>query len=515
MKKSIYLFVFLFPLLLFTHCEDDGGDSGPDLTAEIAADKTNIQAGQEITFTNLSEGEYSLVKWTFEGGNPANSNEKESVTVQYDSIGTFKVTLIVSYKDKSSSAEINVSVSQGMPTADFSANTSEISTGQAVIFEDLSTRAESYEWIFEGGEPSTSTEKNPEVVYNDEGSFSVTLKVTNSAGEVTETKTGYIIVENSLKANFSMDAESVQKGTSVKFTDLSAGEIQTWNWTFQGAEIETSDEQNPVVKFVEKGTMEIALEVSDGEFTQSITKTIEVMPLPEENGLILYYPFSGDTLDYSGNELHAKRLPDIGGNHVEFTEDRHGETEKALYFPGKPEGETIGPAIQAPDFAYFDGGYTISLWVKWDEITTSTRFFEFGPRSNNNLMMISANQGGKNGFMWHHLVNSEIYLDDSGAEQTNQMDYTLDNIVGVWSHLVFKFSAENNGTFMLYVNGELQGQSTGALDFEGALIEDAKIGRGNWDKYGDVPFKGSMDEIRIYDHAISDDIIKILYEKYK
>jgi uncharacterized protein (TIGR02145 family) len=81
--------------------------------------------------------------------------------------------------------------------ADFEASVTNIGIGQYVNFEDESTGAvTSYEWTFEGGEPSSSTEKNPSgILYTTEGMFDVTLKITTAEGTSTETKEGLIVVE--------------------------------------------------------------------------------------------------------------------------------------------------------------------------------------------------------------------------------------------------------------------------------------------------------------------------------
>ncbi|MDA8956622.1 T9SS type A sorting domain-containing protein [Flavobacteriales bacterium] len=54
----------------------------------------------------------------------------------------------------------------------------------------------SYMWTFYGGDPITSTEANPIVTYENSGTFTVRLKVTDSEGnESTEIKTQYILVD--------------------------------------------------------------------------------------------------------------------------------------------------------------------------------------------------------------------------------------------------------------------------------------------------------------------------------
>lgn len=83
------------------------------------------------------------------------------------------------------------------PVAEFIADVTTVNFGGSVNFFDLSVNVPtSWEWQFEGGSPATSTLQNPTgIVYNDVGSFDVTLKVTNSFGTHTITKPDYILVE--------------------------------------------------------------------------------------------------------------------------------------------------------------------------------------------------------------------------------------------------------------------------------------------------------------------------------
>jgi PKD repeat protein len=67
--------------------------------------------------------------------------------------------------------------------------------GSEVTFTDLSTNFPSeWLWIFEGGDPNTSTEKNPRVTYNTPGTFDVTLIVKNELGSDTLTIEDYVTV---------------------------------------------------------------------------------------------------------------------------------------------------------------------------------------------------------------------------------------------------------------------------------------------------------------------------------
>ncbi|TVR79671.1 MAG: PKD domain-containing protein [Chitinophagaceae bacterium] len=81
-----------------------------------------------------------------------------------------------------------------------------------VEFTDLSQlNPTSWSWTFPGGNPSTSNDPNPVVVYDQAGNYDVTLEVTNSNGSSTEVKTSYISVlgsGQSVTLPFSEDFES-------------------------------------------------------------------------------------------------------------------------------------------------------------------------------------------------------------------------------------------------------------------------------------------------------------------
>lgn len=64
-------------------------------------------------------------------------------------------------------------------------NESPVCADYDILFENLSQNIETNSWIFEGGQPSTSTDQNPMVRYNASGSYPVKLIVTNALGSDT------------------------------------------------------------------------------------------------------------------------------------------------------------------------------------------------------------------------------------------------------------------------------------------------------------------------------------------
>ena len=83
--------------------------------------------------------------------------------------------------------------------ADFMASPTHIQPEGSVTFTDLSTgNPISRLWTFEGGYPATSTEPNLVVVYEEEGTYDVTLTVENDTAQDTKTVEDYITVANSI-----------------------------------------------------------------------------------------------------------------------------------------------------------------------------------------------------------------------------------------------------------------------------------------------------------------------------
>ncbi len=83
-----------------------------------------------------------------------------------------------------------------VPQADFTANKTEIEIGESITFTDASTdNVEKWLWDFDNnGTHAYSTAKNPVIMFNDPGTYTVNLIVSNYYGSDTITKTDYITV---------------------------------------------------------------------------------------------------------------------------------------------------------------------------------------------------------------------------------------------------------------------------------------------------------------------------------
>ncbi|GAA3568679.1 LamG-like jellyroll fold domain-containing protein [Snuella lapsa] len=124
------------------------------------------------------------------------------------------------YRDKNKAVDPSL-----LSTVDISASATEIFAEESVTFTDNSSNGPVlYSWTFEGGTPTTSSEKNPVVTYPAAGVFSVSLKVRNAYGISEEvTFEDYITVEGApipYLSNYAFNGNLVDKGLN-KFDALS------------------------------------------------------------------------------------------------------------------------------------------------------------------------------------------------------------------------------------------------------------------------------------------------------
>lgn len=94
-------------------------------------------------------------------------------------------------------------------TVDFTSDQTSITEGGSVIFKDRSYGAKTIDWVFEGGTPETSTDHNPEIIYDVPGLYDVKAVVNKGLStEKTLLKSEFIevkawkgiVVPNSLSA---------------------------------------------------------------------------------------------------------------------------------------------------------------------------------------------------------------------------------------------------------------------------------------------------------------------------
>ena len=156
------------------------------------------------------------------------------------------------------------------PTANLYANFANGCWPLSVHFDDLSTgNPTSWLWSFPGGTPSTSTERNPTVVYNQPGIYAVTLTVSNSLGSDSHTVSDIVTVNTAPTADFTYTAN----GNEVAFMNTTSG-VTTASWNFGDGT--TSTLNSPSHTYAATGMYAVTLTATNACGSNSVTNSVTV-----------------------------------------------------------------------------------------------------------------------------------------------------------------------------------------------------------------------------------------------
>jgi PKD repeat protein len=142
------------------------------------------------------------------------------------------------------------------------------------------TGADTYAWEFEGGSPSTSSQKNPgEVLYTTQGVFTITLTMNNIDGE-SKKITKEVVIKEGIAIQFTTKTiQSNYSPVEVEINNSTPGEGLIFTWSFQGGNPATfTGSTPPNIVFSEPGNHIVSLTVSNGFEKQTQTQTVNVAP---------------------------------------------------------------------------------------------------------------------------------------------------------------------------------------------------------------------------------------------
>lgn len=259
-------------------------------TAFTVTDST-LCTGQCVSFTDQSTGAPSNWVWSFPGATPSTSILQNPTNICYNTAGVYTVTLrilnVLGIDSLVKTNYINVTNCPG-PIANFTASDTTLCIGDCISFNDISTgNPATYAWNFQGATPATAAVANPTgICYNQSGSFTVTLTVTNASGSNTITKTALVDVSNCSgpSANFSANATNICLNDCIDFVNQSSG-ATSYQWSFPGASPSTSSQVNPTnICYGAVGTYNVQLIAFGGGLSDTLVRntyiTVTACPVP-------------------------------------------------------------------------------------------------------------------------------------------------------------------------------------------------------------------------------------------
>ena len=161
----------------------------------------------------------------------------------------------------------------------FTIETAEDKTSPVTVkINNSSYGADEYEWTFEGGLPSSSTERTPGLVmFTQAGEHKITLRVRNAVEERTSQQTIRVDSTMTIDFDFSIALNDIAPGV-VSITNKSKGGSQ-YEWTFEGGIPSTSNLQHPdTITFADGGEHKIHLKVFNGSKYEELTKSLTLQP---------------------------------------------------------------------------------------------------------------------------------------------------------------------------------------------------------------------------------------------
>ncbi|MDQ3141703.1 MAG: PKD domain-containing protein, partial [Bacteroidota bacterium] len=225
--------------------------SGTPPTANFRATPVGGCIPLTVVFTDLSTGGATTWRWDFPGGTPTTSTA-QNPTIIYKSYGTYDVTLRVNNPYGSDEVLFSQFISAfDKPQVSFT----QVISDRQVFFNNGTLYGDTFFWTF--GDGNSSLDEHPYHEYLDDGTYEVTLKVTNICG-VKEIKKTIVIVTPPIVLfegeNLDGCAEHI-----VKFKNLSSNNTKSLVWEFPGGTPATSMEQNPIVRYKNHGNFDVKL----------------------------------------------------------------------------------------------------------------------------------------------------------------------------------------------------------------------------------------------------------------
>ncbi|MCC4771150.1 PKD domain-containing protein [Methanosarcina sp. DH2] len=230
-------------------------------------------------------------------------------------------------------------------SADFLASQVSGEAPLTIQFTDASTGPVT-SWLWEFGDGSTSSDKDPSHTYSGAGIYDVALTVDNGTVPVSVVKDDYITVTEKhvvpvVEASFNSNVTSGKAPLTVRFEDRSSGGPTSWKWDFGDGTSSTA--QNPVHTYTVAETYSVTLIATNGTVSDDIT---------ESNYITVG---SGPTASFSASPLEGEAPLT-----VQFTDTSTGSVTYRLWEFG--DGSTSN--AKNPLHIYSRAGtYTVKLTV--------------------------------------------------------------------------------------------------------------------------------------------------------
>ena len=394
----------------------------------------------ELDGSNSSDpnGDILTFAWDLDGDGEHDDSTQVQPTRTWMDDGSYPVSLTVSDSLLSDTDSAIVTVLDLSPAADFGWTPEVPSEGQAVHFTDASTSPAdaiaSWAWNFDG--LGTSAEQNPDFTFNSDGTYNVSLTVTDDDGS-TDTVVKTVTVAD-LGPQAALDGDTIlapsqpgsyNAGASSSHPDSIVS--YEWDWEYDGSNFVPSGDAGAVQQhaWTTVGTYVVAVRVTDSDGSQDIAAlAVTIEP-------------SGPVADAGEDQTLLKDSPRSRGQVLLDGSDSHDPNgDPLVHMWLGPFGTLFGESVEA---LVPEGVYTVSLIVSdgtaMSEVDTADieimPCFEIAARP----------KAGKVQLTWTHIEGTERY----DVYRTTEDDPTN-----------FEKIAETISTYATYLDVDIVNETT-------------------------------------------------------
>ncbi|GLR17140.1 LamG-like jellyroll fold domain-containing protein [Portibacter lacus] len=268
-------------------------------------------------------------------------------------------------------------------------------------------------------------------------------------------------------------------------TDVNGGSL-SYSWESAAGSITATADKATWTLPQEEGVYKIKVEVTDeSDLTSAAETTILVRIFAKKDGeIIADYPLAGNADDYSGNELNGNLVGVI-------LTTGYDDTNNAAYFFN---GTTHHVKVDSDPKLNFTEAISVSLWFNPDQLPERESFLiSHGSWQNRWKASITP----ENRIRWTVKTASGVKDLDSKTQLVEDQFY----------HATLTFDGEY---MMLYVDGTLESfvpmtgqiKTTSLPLFLAQSLPDEQA----------YNFRGILDEVKIFDFALTPEEAKLLYE---
>lgn len=247
-------------------------------------------------------------------------------------------------------------------------------------------------------------------------------------------------------------------------------------------------------------TVEVSITVIRVSGGAVINGTISEGDTVPSAGLIAYYPFNGNADDESGNGHHGAVFGPL------TCPDRFGVTQSAFMFNGTtdsisvPFSEDLLPASISVSCWFYQDNHPSGGWIS---VIMSNGCVDVAPAWEIGTRMQLPDFAGE---------SVQFCYRGTGAVRTILRDSVEDNGLGEWHHVLATYDSVS-ARMQLYRDGVLLREETGVRAGRITSSRSFLIGAVTGCAGNHKAFDGALDDIRIYNRALSAHEVSLLYHE--